>query len=61
MPATKQAKEPGAETLPIEARIRQRAFELYVERGNESGSEQDDWLQAEQEILMAEDQRREES
>jgi hypothetical protein len=30
---------------------RRRAHELYVERGNESGSELDDWLQAEEEIF----------
>jgi len=33
-----------------------RAYELYVLRGNESGSEMDDWLQAEDEIRDAEEQ-----
>ena len=33
-----------------------RAYELYVLRGNESGSEMDDWLQAEEEIQDAEEQ-----
>jgi hypothetical protein len=46
-----------AENLPIEERVRQRAYELYVERGNESGSELDDWLQAEDEILWAREQQ----
>jgi len=48
----------GSEALPLEERIRLRAYELYVERGNESGSEMDDWLQAEDEILAAEEQRK---
>jgi hypothetical protein len=30
--------------------IRRRAYELYVLRGNESGSELDDWLQAEEQF-----------
>ena len=35
--------------LALEEQIRRRAYQLYVERGNESGSELDDWLQAEEE------------
>jgi hypothetical protein len=37
-----------------EERIRQRAYELYLRRGNQSGSELDDWLQAEKEFLQDE-------
>jgi hypothetical protein len=48
------------EFLPLEEQIRLRAYELYVQRGNESGSEIDDWLQAESEILMAHEQEIEE-
>ncbi len=51
------ARKPIAETLPLEDRVRERAYELYVLRGNESGSELDDWLQAEQEIFLAQDQQ----
>ena len=58
MIATVRAREADIETLPLEERVRQRAYELYVLRGNESGSELDDWLQAEQEILLAQDQQR---
>ncbi len=59
MPATARAKPPArAEKLPLEERIRQRAYELYVLRGNESGSEMDDWLQAEEEILAVEEHKR---
>ena len=35
---------------------RRRAHELYVARGNESGSELDDWLQAEEEIVLSQEQ-----
>jgi hypothetical protein len=30
--------------------IRRRAYEVYLERGEQSGTEQDDWLQAEREL-----------
>ena len=58
MPATARpakARATASETLPIEERIRRRAYELYVQRGNQSGSELDDWLQAEEEIRRAEE------
>jgi len=53
MPATAQGADPLIETLPREERIRQRANELYVQRDNHSGSQLDDWLQAEEEIFRA--------
>ena len=34
----------------LEARIRVRAYELYVQRGAHEGHELDDWLQAEKEL-----------
>ena len=49
MPATaRRAKEPAtaSEKLPLEERIRRRAYELHAKRRNQSGSELDDWLQA---------------
>jgi hypothetical protein len=42
--------------LSLEERIQNRAYELYVLRGNESGSEMDDWLQAEDEAREAQEQ-----
>ena len=54
MPATAPAKTPAEskiETLPLE-----EAYELYVQRGNQSGSELNDWLQAEEEIRRATEQ-----
>ena len=53
MPAPAPAKERPIDSLSHEERIRRRAYELYVERGNESRSELDDWLQAEAEIFRA--------
>jgi hypothetical protein len=35
---------------PIEQRIRRRAYENYLTRGDSPGSDLDDWLRAEQEI-----------
>jgi hypothetical protein len=39
--------------LPLEERIRQRAHEIYLRRGGQDGTDMDDWLQAEQELLAA--------
>jgi hypothetical protein len=44
------------ETLPREERIRRRAYERYIREGNQSSSELDDWLQAEEEIRSAQEQ-----
>ena len=52
MPAPALAKE----TLSLEERIRLRAHQLYVQRGNQPGSDLDDWLQAEEEIRKAEEE-----
>ena len=46
-------KPPATETddpKELKSLIRQRAFELYQERGREDGHELDDWLLAEEEI-----------
>ena len=58
MVAPAAAKERPEERFSLEERVRRRAYELYVQRGNESGSELDDWLQAEAEIRGAEEQTR---
>jgi len=41
---------PGTQVADLESQIRERAYELYVERGRTPGSENDDWLRAEQEV-----------
>jgi len=56
MAAPAPAKERLKERLSLEERIQRRAYELYVLRGNQSGSELDDWLQAEEEIRRAKEQ-----
>ena len=56
MPAPAPAKEAPTDRLSLAERIHRRAYELYVLRGNQSGSEVDDWLQAEEEILQAHEQ-----
>ena len=61
MPASARAKEPPIETVSLEGRIRNRAYELYVLRGNQSGSELDDWFQAEEEIQRAQEEAIDES
>jgi hypothetical protein len=38
------------ETLGRE-KVSQRAYQMYVERGNKPGSDLDDWLKAEKEIV----------
>jgi hypothetical protein len=53
MPVRARATKPPIEMLPREEQIRRRAYELYLRRGNQPGSERDDWLQAEEEILFA--------
>ena len=60
MLATREMIEPSHATrsttkMPSpEERIRRRAHEIYLRRGNQPGSELDDWLQAEREFLQNE-------
>jgi hypothetical protein len=39
--------------LPSAEDIAKRAYELYLQRGSESGYEVEDWLQAEAELVAA--------
>ncbi len=48
---TGYTREVEREEVPIEEQIRRRAHEIYVERGESPGSDVEDWLQAEREIL----------
>jgi hypothetical protein len=36
--------------LVSEQEIRERAYEIYLQRGAQAGHEQEDWLQAEREL-----------
>ena len=56
MPDSARARVPLLETLfLLEERIRRRAYERYIARGDKSGSQLDDWLQAEAEIREAQE------
>jgi Protein of unknown function (DUF2934) len=46
--ATTQAST--AEVSAPDEEIRRRAYEIYLERGEQQGGELDDWLQAEREL-----------
>ncbi len=41
---------PNETTPELEQAIRQRAYELYEQRGRETGHDLDDWLRAEAEL-----------
>lgn len=43
----------AVERAALEARIRERAYELFIESGGEHGHDAEHWLQAEREILAA--------
>ncbi len=38
-------------TMSMEEQVRQRAYEIYQERGGTGGTAESDWLQAETEVL----------
>jgi len=40
----------SAENPAREEKIRRRAYEIYLERGEQPGREMEDWLQAEREL-----------
>jgi hypothetical protein len=50
-----QKSQLDVDTPTIEEQVRIRAHQIWVERGEEGGSERDDWLRAEEEILCAQD------
>ncbi|HEY3839958.1 MAG TPA: DUF2934 domain-containing protein [Bryobacteraceae bacterium] len=43
-------KKTVTQPVPLEEKIRQRAHELYLQRGCEDGHDVEDWLQAEAEV-----------
>ena len=42
---------PGDDALAVQKRIALRAYELYLQRGGADGHPDEDWLQAEREIM----------
>jgi hypothetical protein len=54
-PSTEVGPEEGSEVNPArEQEIRRRAYEIYLERGEEPGHDLEDWLQAERELASHE-------
>jgi len=51
MATTATALKPAIDPNALEESIRLRAWEIYTERGGGHGSDVDDWLRAETEIL----------
>jgi len=47
----------GSNPRDLEPQIRQRAYELYLERGRTPGQENEDWLRAEREVLARDSQQ----
>jgi hypothetical protein len=45
-----ESVEASAGNLAREEEIRRRAYEIYLERGEQQGHDLDDWLQAEREL-----------
>jgi hypothetical protein len=45
-----EPREASGEKGALEKEIRRRAYEIYLERGEQPGSELDDWFQAEREL-----------
>lgn len=39
------------DTTTLQESVRQKAYELYLQRGGVQGNDQDDWFKAEQDIL----------
>jgi phage repressor protein C with HTH and peptisase S24 domain len=50
-PNSSTSRRPSRLDADIEAQIRQRAYELYQERGGVGGEPTDDWEQAKREVL----------
>jgi hypothetical protein len=53
VPKKQQARPTEASVTSKEEQIRSRAYEIYLQRGGQTGSEVDDWLQAEAEMRAA--------
>lgn len=53
---TKQAKSDSVASS-LDEEIRRRAYEIYEQRGNTPGSEREDWLVAEREVLARHNQQ----
>jgi hypothetical protein len=50
-PAGKQQSVRSNVETPANERVQQRAYELFLQRGQQPGHELEDWLQAEREVM----------
>jgi len=51
MPETSNGNGRNGSSVNLEPEIRLRAYEIYEQRGCTSGSEEQDWIDAEREVL----------
>lgn len=49
-------KDMQKQSIPLEEQIRQRAYQIYLQRGDKHGSALDDWTLAEAEFRQAEEE-----
>jgi hypothetical protein len=57
VPKEEQIRQQADErSLPLEERIRLRPYEIYLECGGQDGSDVDHWLEAEAEVLAAQEE-----
>ena len=49
----KRSRKMKVTVVPSEAEIRERAYFIYLENGRESGQEEQNWLQAERELMKS--------
>lgn len=47
---SRTTRDPQSDETPAQQTIQQRAYDLYLRRGQEQGHELEDWLQAEREM-----------
>jgi hypothetical protein len=52
IPLVRKSAPANSSSADLEVKIRERAYQLYVERGSTPGHENEDWLRAEREILV---------
>ena len=50
IPLVRKASSLNGPPVDLDAKIRERAYQLYLERGSTPGHENEDWLMAEREI-----------
>jgi len=51
-PNRETASVPAEPAVPLETRIRERAYAIWAENGYPEGSDVENWLQAEHEVLL---------